>query len=154
MRTLLAAAAAAVSLPHAGVLVPGHSLAGVRIGETAAQVQTALGAHGTCTGCATTTWYFTYGPFTQSGLAVELMGGRVSAVYTIWQPPGWHGPRGMRIGAPEVEVAARAGPVVPFNCPGYIAYVVDVGRVRTAYYIVNGQLWGFGLVRAPKSPCR
>jgi hypothetical protein len=154
MRTVLATAAAVASLPHAGVLVPGHSLAGVRIGEPAAQVQAALGAHGVCSGCATTTWYFTYGRFTQPGLAVELTDGKVSAVYTIWQPPGWKGPRGLELGAPEVEVAALAGSIVPFNCPGYTAWVIDVGRVRTAYYVVDGKLWGFGLVRAPKSPCR
>ena len=36
-----------------------------------------------------TTWYFNYRPFDQHGLAVELTDGRVSAVYTLWQPAGW-----------------------------------------------------------------
>jgi hypothetical protein len=90
MRTALAVAAVVVSLPHAGALVPGHSLGGVRLGEPAAQVQASFGAHGVCSGCATTTWYFTYRRFTQPGLAVELQDGKVSAVYTVSSPRGWH----------------------------------------------------------------
>lgn len=154
MRTALAIAAAFASLPHAGVLVPGRSLGGVRLGEPAAQVQAALGAHGVCSGCATTTWYFTYRRFTQPGLAVELRDGKVSAVYTVWRPSGWRGPSGVQLGAPEAQVTSLSGGLIPFNCPGYTALVRDDGSVRTAYYVVDGKLWGFGLVRVPKDPCR
>jgi hypothetical protein len=154
MRTLVTIAAALASLPHAGLLLPGRSLAGVRIGEPAAQVQTALGAHGVCEGCSTTTWYFTYAKFTQSGLAVELRRGRVSAVYTVWQPPGWRGPDGLRLGAVEAQVTKDAGPLIPIACPGYTALVDDAQGVRTAYYVLDGKLWGFGLMRAQAAPCR
>jgi hypothetical protein len=154
MRTLLALAAMTVSLPHAGVLVPGRSLGGVRIGERAAEVRAALGAHGVCTACATATWYFTYAKFTQPGLAVELHGGRVSAVYTLWQPSGWHTRSGLRLGAVEEQVTRLAAPVIPVVCPGYTALVRDSATARTTYYIVGGKLWGFGLMRARTSPCR
>lgn len=151
---ILAAVAAAIALPHAGVLVPGRSLAGVHLDERAAQVQAALGAHGICDGCPTPTWYFTFGKFTQSGLAVELRHGRVSAVYTIWQPPGWRGPHGLQLGAVEAQVTTIAGPLLPVTCPGYTALVHDEHEVRTAYYILDGKLWGFGLMRAQAAPCR
>ena len=154
MRSLLAVAATVASLPHAGVLVPGRSLGGVRPGEPAAQVRAALGAHGVCDSCATATWYFTYGRFTRSGLAVELRHGRVSAVYTIWQPPGWRGPHGLRLGAVEAQVTTTAGPLIPITCPGYTALVRDERGLRTAYYILEGKLWGFGLMRARAVPCR
>lgn len=154
MRILAAAAAAIAALPHAGVLVPGRSLAGIRLGEPAAQVRAALGGHGVCVGCATSTWYFTYGRFTQPGLGVELRNGRVSAVYTIWQPPGWRGPHGLRLGAVEAQVTQVAGPLIPITCPGYTALVRDEHGMRTAYYVVNGKLWGFGLMRAQAVPCR
>jgi hypothetical protein len=149
------AASAAAALPGAGALVAGSSLGGVRLGEPAAHVRTALGAsYGVCNNCARATWYFTYRPFAQPGLGVELTGGRVSAVYTLWQPAGWHGPHGLVLGATEEAVNARLGPLLPIACPGYTALVHDQAQTRTAYYILNGTLWGFGLLRAQANPCR
>jgi hypothetical protein len=152
---LCAAAPAAAALPTAGTLVPGKSLGGIRLGETAAQVQAALGKrYGVCRGCRTTTWYFTYRPFTREGLGVELTRNRVSAVYTVWQPQGWSAPKGLTIGAVEAQVTTLAGPLVVLTCAGYEALTKDTTAVQTAYYIVDGKLWGFGLLRAHANPCR
>jgi hypothetical protein len=137
------------------VLVPGRALGGIHLGDTAAKVRARLGHdYGLCRGCTTTTWYFTYKPFTQKGLAVELTKGRVSAVYTVWQPDGWRAPRGLRLGAVEEQVSALAGPLVPLVCSGYDALTRDDGAVRTAYYVRDGKLWGFGLLRRNANPCR
>src|SRR3954451_19920506 len=88
---LFLAATAAAGLPKAGVLVPGRSLGGVRLGESPRAVRAALGTfYGTCRGCRHRTWYFTYRPFDRHGLAVEFTGRRVSGVYTLWRPSGWH----------------------------------------------------------------
>jgi len=158
MRTVLAlvaAVAATGSLPHDGALVPGHSLGGVRLGETAADVRTQLGSfYGACDGCAKSTWYFTYHQFTHAGLAVELVAGRVSAVYTVWRPHGWRTRAGLQLGAVEGQVTKLAAPVTPLQCPGYTALVHDADGVRTVYYIVDGHLWGFGLMHTSASPCR
>ena len=151
MRTAIALVALTASLPHAGVLVPGRSLGGVHIGEASAAVRAALGPHGVCDGCSPTTWYFTYRPFTQPGLAVELTAGRVSAVYTIWSPAGWHTPTGQRLGAGLTKLAQHVSSV---QCPSYIALVHDEGGTRTVYYVVDGKLWGFGLMLPGTSPCR
>jgi hypothetical protein len=149
------AAPAAASLPHDGVLVPGRSLGGIRLGEPAAQVLAALGRrYGLCRGCRTTTWYYTYRPFTGEGLAVELSRGRVSGLYTIWRPSGWSGPHGLRLGAAEAQVTALAGPLIPITCAGYDALTSDAPGARTAYYIVDDRLWGFGLMTAHTTPCR
>jgi hypothetical protein len=149
------AAPAAAALPRAGTLVPGRALGGVRLGEPAAQVRASLGSfYGVCTGCATTTWYFTYRAFDDRGLGVELTRGRVSAVYTLWQPPGWSAPRGLQLGAPQGQVTKLAGALIPVTCNGYTALYRDSGSARTVYIVVNGSLWGFGLFRAPGSPCR
>jgi hypothetical protein len=135
------------ALPAAAAFVPGRSLAGIRLGASAAQVRTQLGRdYGVCRGCAITTWYFTYRSFDDRGLAIELTRGRVSAVYTLWQPPGWHDTRGVRLGAPEGQV----GHGVPIACSGYSAIV----RGTSVYYIVDGTVWGFGLVPRGRSPCR
>jgi hypothetical protein len=146
---------AAAALPRQGTLVPARSLGGVRLGETAAQVRAALGrSYGVCRGCAAPTWYFTYLRFDRRGLAVELTGGRVSAVFTLWQPGGWTAPRGLQLGAAQAQVTSLAGPLIPISCTGYDALVRDAPRARTAYYVVDGRLWGFGLLRAHENPCR
>jgi hypothetical protein len=135
------------ALPVAAAFVPGRSLAGIRLEEPAAQVRARLGSdYGVCRGCATTTWYFTYRRFDGKGLGVELTRGRVSAVYTLWQPPGWHTPRGVELGAPQ----ARVGPSLTISCSGYTALV----RGTSVYFVVDGKLWGFGLFRPRASPCR
>ena len=148
------AAGAAAALPRPGVLVPASSLGGVRLGEPAAQVRAALGAHGVCRGCLLPTWYFTYRRFDQHGLGVELVGGRVSAVYTLWQPHGWRTPGGLVLGMTQNQVTGQLGALLPVTCAGYSALVKDAGGARTAYYIRNGRLWGFGLLLAKADPCR
>jgi hypothetical protein len=152
---LCLAPAAGAALPQPGRLISGHSLAGITIGEPAASVRAALGrGYGVCQGCAHTTWYFTYRPFEQKGLAVELTGGRVSAVYTLWQPDGWQMDGGLGLSAVQAQVTKVVGATIPVPCTGYSALVSDVGKTRTAYYIVDGKLWGFGLLRARENPCR
>ena len=129
----------------------GTSLAGVRLGDTPARVRAHLGSdYGVCRGCATTTWYFTYRRFDDKGIAVEFSHRRVSATYTLWQPSGWRGPRGLRLGALEGEVTATVPGVVPVACSGYTALM----QGRSAYLVVGGRLWGFGLFRKGGSPCR
>lgn len=110
--------------------------------------------YGVCRGCDRTTWYFTYRLFDQRGLAVELTRGRVSAVYTLWQPEGWRAPRGLQLGAVQAQVTKLMGALIPVTCLSYDALVSDAHGVRTAYYIVDGKLWGFGLLLAHQSPCR
>ncbi|HET7571285.1 MAG TPA: hypothetical protein VFJ77_01305 [Gaiellaceae bacterium] len=152
---LAAVPAARAALPRAGVLDPGRSLGGIRIGERAADVRAALGSfRGLCRGCARTTWYYTYRAFDPHGLAVEVRHGRVAGVYTLWQPPGWHDPRGLDLGAAEAQVDSLAGPLLPVACSGYTALVADRGRTRTVYYVAGGRLWAFGLFAHGADPCR
>lgn len=152
---LVLAAPAAAELPREGVLVPGRSLGGVRLGESPRAVRTALGTFfGRCRDCARTTWYFTYRPFDRHGLAVEFAHGRVSGVYTLWRPAGWHAPHRLGFGSSVLAVhrVARASRTVV--CRGYEALVGDSAHARTAYYLDAGKLWGFGLFHRGSSPCR
>lgn len=149
------AAPAAAGLPRAGALVPGRSLGGVRLGESAQAVRAALGSfYGTCTDCSRRTWYFTYRPFGKEGLAVEFAGGRVSGVFTLWRPAGWHAPARLRFGATPLAVHVLAGARSTVACQGYDALVRDTAGARTAYYLLGGRLWGFGLLRRGADPCR
>jgi hypothetical protein len=152
---LAVTASAAAALPQSGVFVPGRSLGGIRLGESASAVRATLGrSYGVCSACATTTWYFTYKRFDQHGLAVELTRGRVSAVYTLWMPPGWHTAAGLQLGVAEGQLTRSAGPLIPVVCSGYDARVADGARARSVYYVAEGKLWGFGLLRAHADPCR
>jgi hypothetical protein len=131
--------------------VPAQSLGGIRLGDTPAHVRQIWGRDfGVCRGCPAKTWYFTYRRFDDEGAAVEFTGGRVSALYTLSQPDGWTGPKGMRLGVTEGQVTATVGPLTPIACAGYTALV----QGTSVYYIVGGKLWAFGLVRRGRSPCR
>lgn len=142
-------ATVAAALPQHGVLVPGRSLAGVRLGDPPAQVERRLGRdHGVCDRCPTRTWYYTYKPFTQPGLAVVFRRDRVAAVFTLWQPKGWRSTSGQQLG----DVAPRG--LATVVCKGYSAHVVYRGRTVTAYYVVDEKLWGFGLSRPAEPVCR
>ena len=152
---LVLAAPAAADLPKAGTLVPGRSLGGVRLGESSRSVVAALGRfHGACRGCPDRTWYFTYAPFAKQGLAVEFARGRVSGVYTLWRPAGWHAPHGLRFGASPLAVHQAVGTLRTIGCPDYDAFTRDSPHARTVYYVFAGELWGFGLFRRGASPCR
>src|SRR5262245_5440386 len=152
---LVLAAPAAAGLPRGGTLVPGQSLGGVRLGESQSSVRATLGRFdGVCRGCRRKTWYFTYGEFDKHGLAVEFERGLVSGVYTLWRPAGWHGPRGLTLGATPLEVHRKVGTLRTVVCSGYNALVRDTAHARTVYYVFNGRLWGFGLFRRAAPPCR
>jgi hypothetical protein len=162
-RSLLASAVIALALavpavaglPRSGVLVPGRSLGGIRLGESPGAVRAALGTfYGICRGCPQRTWYFTYAPFDKHGLAVEFTRGKVSSVYTLWRPAGWHAPHKLGFGSSVLAVHKLTGASRTITCRGYDALVRDSARARTAYYLFNGRLWGFGLFRRGTSPCR
>jgi hypothetical protein len=152
---LVLAAPVAAGLPRAGVLVPGRSLGGVRLGESTEAVRATLGRfYGACRACRHTTWYFTYHAFKKQGLAVEFRRGRVSGVYTLWRPQGWHAAHGLRFGATPLTVHHRVGTLRTLTCRAYVALVRDTAHSRTAYYLFEGRLWGFGLFRRGATPCR
>jgi hypothetical protein len=152
---LVLAAPAGAELPKPGVLVPGRSLGGIRLGESPRAVRAALGtSYGACRGCARPTWYFTYRAFDRHGIAVEFARGGVSGVYTLWRPSGWHAAHGLGFGATPLAVHALGHTTSTVTCGGYAAFMRDSSRARTAYYVYEGKLWGFGLFRRGASPCR
>ena len=152
---LVLAAPAFAGLPRAGALVPGESLGGIRLGESQRAVRAALGGfYGLCRGCPRPTWYFTYRPFARQGLAVEFTRGRVSAAYTLWRPAGWHAAHRLGFGTSVLAVHRLTRAARTVTCRDYEALVQDSAGARTAYYLVSGRLWGFGLFGRGASPCR
>jgi hypothetical protein len=152
---LVLAGPASAELPKAGALVPGRSLGGIRLGESPRAVRHAFGTfYGACRSCERRTWYFTYHAFAKQGLAVEFARNRVSGLYTLWQPTGWHSRHKLGFGSTPLTVHALAGATQTVVCRGYEALVQDTAHARPVYYLYNGRLWGFGLFRRGVDPCR
>ena len=99
-------AASAAAPPNRGLFVPGKSLGGVTLGMTKAQVLAEWGKrHGVCRSCRRETWYFNYEPFTPEGAGVVFERGRAVHAFTVWRPPGWETPQGLRLGDDASEAA-------------------------------------------------
>ncbi|HUQ23100.1 MAG TPA: hypothetical protein VM049_08795 [Gaiellaceae bacterium] len=162
MRFLLALASAlalavpaAAGPPNAGVLVPGRSLGGVRLGASEEHVERLWGrAYGVCSGCATKTWYFNYFAFQPRGVGVELRQGRVVAAFTIYQPPGWRTTRGLLLGDSVARVTSVYGALVRRECGTYAVLVLPGRGVTTAFYVLEDQVWAFALLRPGLPLCR
>jgi hypothetical protein len=144
-----------LALPQHGVVVPGESFAGLRLGATGAGVRAAWGTRfGRCRSCAGPTWYFTYKQFEPQGAGVAFRDGRASAFFTTWSPPGWRTDRGLTTGDPELRVTAIYGVLPRVECGTYAAFVLRRGRTDTQFYVYDDKVWGFGLSRAGAPPCR
>jgi hypothetical protein len=151
---LLAAPPAAAAPPAHGLLVPGESLGGVRIGMTTARVKALWGTRfGRCRECARETWYFNYRRFRPQGAGVVFQRGRVIHVFTVWKPDGWRTTGGLVLGASQLDVTRRYPVALERTCVGYLAFVVPGRRAQTVFYVFGSELWGFGLTRPESSPC-
>jgi hypothetical protein len=153
---MLAAAltALALALPQHGVVVPGKSFAGLRLGATEAQVRAAWGPRfGRCRDCPRPTWYFTYKRFEPQGAGVSFRSGAAAAFFTVWSPPGWHTNRGLTVGEPAARVTQLYGVLPRSECGTYSALVLRRGRTDTQIYLYKEEVWGFGLSPAGAPPC-
>jgi hypothetical protein len=152
---LFVIASAAAAPPKAGIVAPGKSFGDLRLGSTASQVNAAWGSrHGLCRDCRARTWYFNLRPFEPQGAGVEFRRGHVVALFTVWSPPGWRTDRGLRIGDPAARIAGLYGPLLRINCGTYGVMTLRRGRTTTSFYVVDEQVWGFGLSRLGEPACR
>ena len=149
------AVALALALPQHGVLVPGKSLGGVRLGAPVGAVLDRWGdSFGICRGCAHPTWYFTFAAFQPQGAGVTLAGTHVDELFTLWSPPGWHTAQGLAVGDPADRITSLYGPLDRQDCRGYYRLLLHRGRTTTAFYVVDERVWGFGISRGGRRPCR
>jgi hypothetical protein len=153
---LVLAAPAAAALPRKGVLAPGRSLGGLRLGMTPAQVRAAWGSDfGRCRGCAQPTWYFTYRRYHSHGAAVQFRRRRVDAIFTLWAPSGWKTTKGLYIGDNVDRVPGLYGTLARADCPGnYYALTMPTPGGVNAIYVVNEKIFGFGLLSFRAAVCR
>jgi len=152
---LALAVPAAAAPPGAGVLVPGRSLGGLKLGATKAEVELRWGrAYGVCRSCVRETWYFNYYAFQPRGAAVEWRNGRVTGIFTIYQPLGWRTPKGLELNDPAARITAMYGPLKTIGCDGYSALTLEARGTVTSFYVLGDRLWAFGLSRPSVALCR
>ena len=152
---LLFTASAAAAPPKSGVVVPGKSLGGLSLGATRAQVRGAWGSRfGVCRDCREPTWYFNYRRGEPQGVGVSFRRGRAVALFTLWSPTGWRTSRGLQVGDPAARIAGLYGPLLRVSCGTYAASTLRRGRTTTAIYVVDEQVWGFGLLASDEPVCR
>ena len=155
LAALALSASASAAPPRPGIVVPGRSLGGLRLGATPAQVLARWGPdHGMCL-CLGTTWYYNYAPFQPQGAGVTFRRGHAVALFTLWAPPGWRTSTGLQIGEDAAHVKDVYGILARTRCRNYAALsLVAANGARTSFYLRNGTIWGLGLT-APGSPvCR
>ena len=155
LAALALAAPAVAAAPQAGLLVPGTSLGGLRLDSTKPQVEKKWGrAYGVCTACARETWYFNFYAFRPNGAGVEFRKGRVSAIFTIFSPPGWHTAKGVVLGDPVTEITNAYGALTRLECGNHYALLLPRAGSLTVFYVLNQRLWAFGLLRSGAPVCR
>jgi hypothetical protein len=143
------------SAPGNGVVVPSRSFDGLRLGASTSAIEARWGKrHGRCRDCTRTTWYFNTRAYRPQGVGVELRRGRAVAFFTLWKPAGWRTDKGLRLGDPVPRVTELYGPLPRLECGTYYALTLETARTLTAFYVVDGKLWGFGLMRPDVPACR
>ena len=143
-------------VPKPGLVVPGHTLGGLRPGATRREVKAAWGTRfGRCRDCREPTWYFNYRRFEPQGAGVAFRHGRAVALFTLWSPPDWRTPNGLTIGDPAARVAGLYGPaLLRTSCTNYYALTLPRRGTTTAIYIFDNQVWAFALLAPGERICR
>ena len=142
-------------LPMRGVVIPGVSLAGIRIGDTEQHVRQVWGSSFvTCKYCSDPTWLYEYESGEPLGTAARFQKGRVVAVFTLGSPAGWRTNRGLYIGAPISNAYEFLQSTGTTRCIGFDAITMRQGNVVTAIYSSAGVVYGFALVTPAMTVCQ
>ena len=143
------------TLPRDGVLVGGRSLAGVKLGDSPAEVRALWGTHFTvCQGCGPTTWFYIIPNGDQpAGASVRFRNGKVTGIFTLGSPLGWHTTTGLRVGELFKTFNDPAPSVHWRSCNGYGAKVTATPSSVTSILTMGQAVYGFALTRPSESVC-
>jgi hypothetical protein len=148
---------ASARLPKHGVLVPGKTLAGVRLGATGPAVRARLGSdYWMCDQCSETTWYFTDERATGEpfGVGVSFRRARVDAIFTLGSPRGWRTREGLLLGDGIDRAQALYSRLTWKACIGYRALSMRRPGVVTSIYAAGESVYGFALTRPGEPICQ
>jgi hypothetical protein len=150
----LAQPVAHTAVPSKGVLVPGKSLAGVRLGDTEAAVAKRFGAtRRLCATCSGTVWIYARADGVPA-LAVSFRKQRVTAISTLGGQIGWRTPEGLIVGQGIDRIRPLYGTLTWRICIGYSALSMRRPSSVTTIYTTGDIVYGFGLSRPSEPICR
>jgi hypothetical protein len=142
-------------LPARGLVIPGVSLAGVKIGDSMQQVRKVWGtSYQTCKYCNDPTWLYEYKGSEPLGAAVRFENGKVVAVFSLGSPAGWRTNKGLYMGDPIQNVYEHYPQTGTTRCIGFDAITVKTGRYITAFYSAAGVIYGFAIVVPSMTVCQ
>jgi hypothetical protein len=142
-------------LPTRGVVVPGVSFAGVRIGDTEQRVRRVWGTtYVTCNYCTDTTWLYEYRFGEPLGAAARFEHNRVVALFSLGSPAGWKTSTGLEIGDPISNVYQHYATTGTTRCVGFDAVTARTGKAVTAFYSAAGVVYGFAIVVPGLTVCQ
>jgi len=146
----------ATALPPRGILHPGKSLAGVKLGDTMARVKQLWGSdYKVCQGkqCPYPTWYYIYPKGEPLGASVRFRNGRVVTIFTLGSPIGWRTAEGLIIGEQVDRITQLYGKLTWNVCIGYGAMTMRTNAAVTSIYTTGQAVYGFALSRPNEPVC-
>ena len=151
-------------LPTVGVLVPGVSLAGIKLGMTEKQVAAILGKNPVlCTFSISNLckepvylYEYTHGEPLGVGVKFHSFAGneKVDAVFMLGTIAGWHTKEGLKIGDPVSNIYNFYSTPINTNCIGFAALSAKSGSITTSFYTADGIVSGFALTEPPEAICQ
>jgi hypothetical protein len=142
-------------LPERGLVIPGVSFAGVRIGDSMQRVRHVWGSQfQTCKYCVDPTWLYEYRGNEPLGAAVRFQHGKVVAVFSLGSPAGWRTSKGLHMGDPISNVYGYYKTTGTTRCIGFDAITTRTGNTVTAYYSAAGVIYGFAIVIPSMTVCQ
>lgn len=137
--------------PVNGVLVPGKSLGGIRLGDSGGKVLTLWGRNFTMLPGQPMTWLYMSPTGDPYGAGVSFRNGKVTAIFTLGGITGWRRSDGLRVGQIFTKFNDPNGSTTA--CVGYGATSTRNGDSVTSI-LTNGQsIYGFALTRPSEPVC-
>jgi hypothetical protein len=146
-------------LPARGLVVPGVSFAGLKLGDTEERVRQVWGRdYETCKYCSDTTWLYEYKGGEPLGAAVRFQKHRAVAIFSLGSPAGWRTSKGLFIGDPIADVYHFYPTTGTTRCIGFDAVTTRIttsaGKSVMAFYSAAGVIYGFAMVVPSMTVCQ
>jgi hypothetical protein len=137
--------------PVQGVLVPGRSLGGIKLGDTGGKVLALWGRDYTMLPGQPMTWLYLSQTGDPYGAGVSFREGKVTAIFTLGGIRGWRRSDGLRVGQLFSKFNDPQGKTTA--CDGYGA-ISSHERNAVTSILTNGQsVYGFALTRPSEPVC-
>jgi len=138
--------------PVNGVLVPGESLGGIRLGDSGGKVMQLWGRDYTMISGQPMTWIYMSPTGDPYGAAVSFREGKVTAIYTLGGITGWRRSDGLRVGQLFSTFNDPQGRATA--CDGYGALSSHGPDAVTSILMQGQSVYGFALTRPTEPICR